>query len=499
MNVVKKTRWSIAFRLSGWALAVSLAACTSVGPDYRQPQPDMPAHWTETPGTSSAATESTPHGWWTLFRDPTLDSLIARAAAANLDLRMAETRIREARAQRRLTAAANSPSLGASGGYTNSRSSENIPSGGVTQDLFRAGFDANWEIDILARTRRQIEAADATLAATVEDRRHILITLEAEVARNYLELRTNQQRLAIAKDNLRIQEQTAALVRNKFEMGLGGQLEVAQAEVQMALTKSEVPTLESAASQAVHQLALLLGQQPQSLKTELAKAADIPPVPPQLPTTLPSELLRQRPDIRAAERQLAAATATVGTAIAELYPRFSLSALIGLQSTSLPDLIAASSRFWSAGPTVQWSLFDGGRARAAIAISEARRDQAQVTYEKTVLTALAETENTLVAYAREQEKHRILGEAVAAGQQAATIAKGQYEAGLTPFLNVLLSEAALYQSQDKLTQSDQRLALDMVALYKALGGGWQNEVIAPVAFLPDVGPKYRQEARNNNQ
>ena len=499
MNVGKKTRWSLVFRLLGWALAVSLAACTSVGPDYRQPQPDMPAHWTETPGTSSAATESTPHCWWTLFRDPILNNLIARAAAANLDLRIAEARIREARAQRRLTAAANSPSLGASGGYTNSRSSENIPSGGVTQDLFRAGFDANWEIDIFGRTRRQIEAADAILAATVEDRRYVLITLEAEVASNYLELRTNQQRLIIAKDNLRIQEQTAALVRNKFEMGLGGQLEVAQAEVQMALTKSEVPTLESATSQAMHQLALLLGQQPQSLKTELTIAADIPPVPPQLPTTLPSELLRQRPDIRAAERQLAAATATVGTAIAELYPRFSLSALIGLQSTSLPDLVAASSRFWSAGPTVQWSLFDGGRARAAIAISEARRDQAQITYEKTVLTALAETENTLVAYAREQEKHRILGEAVVAGQQAATIAKGQYEAGLTPFLNVLLTEAALYQSQDKLTQSDQRLALDMVALYKALGGGWQNEVIAPVASLPGVGPKNRQEARNNNQ
>ena len=425
MNVVKKTRWSNAFRLSGWALAASLAACTSsVGPDYRQPQPDMPAYWTETPGTISTATESTQHRWWTLFRDPTLDSLIARAAAANLDLRIAEARIREARAQRRVTAAANSPSLGASGGYTNSGSSKNIPSGGVTQDLFRAGFDTNWEIDIFGRTRRQIEAADASLAATVEDHRHVLITLEAEVARNYLELRTNQQRLALANDNLHIQEQTTVLVRNKFEMGLGGQLEVAQAEVQMALTKSEIPTLESAISQAMHQLSLLLGQQPQTLKTELAVAADIPPVPPQLPTTLPSELLRQRPDIRAAERQLAAATATVGTAIAELYPRFSLSALIGLQSTALPDLVAASSRFWSAGPTVQWSLFDGSRARAAIAISEARRDQAQVTYEKTVLTALAETENTLVAYAREQEKHRILGEAVAAGQQAATIAKG---------------------------------------------------------------------------
>jgi NodT family efflux transporter outer membrane factor (OMF) lipoprotein len=327
--------------------------------------------------------------------------------------------------------------------------------------------------------------------------RGVCIILEAEVARNYLELRTSQQRLRIARDNLQIQEQTVALVRNKLEIGIGGELEVAQAEAQAALTKSEIPTLESTTSQAIHQLALLLGQQPHFLKAELTTVSDIPPVPPQLPTILPSELLRQRPDIRAAERQLAAATATVGAAIAELYPRFSLLALLGLQSTSLGDLVAASSHFWAAGPTMRWSLFDGGRARASIAISEARLDHAQATYEKTVLTALAETENSLVAYAREQEKHAILGQAVASGQQALTLANGQYEAGLTTFLNVLLSQAALFQSQDKLTLSDQRLALNMVALYKALGGGWQTEDLGPVTSLPGIGPKNRHIARNN--
>ena len=496
MNVVLKNRWGLTFRPWVWILAASLTACTAVGPDYRQPRPDMPARWTETPGTIHATTASATHSWWTLFRDPVLDSLIARAIAANFDLRIAETRIREARAQRSLTAATNAPSLGAGGSYTNSRSSENIPSGGVSQDLFRMSFDAGWEIDIFGRTRRQIEATDALIAASEEEKRGVRITLEAEVARNYLELRTRQQRLQIARDNLRIQEQTAALVRNKLEIGLGGELEVAQAETQMALTRSEIPSLESTAVQTIHQLALLLGQQPQSLHTELAKVSDIPPVPPLLPTILPSELLRQRPDIRAAERQLAAATATVGAAIAELYPRFSLSALIGLQSTSMADLVARSSRFWSTGPTVQWSLFDGGRARASIAISEARRDHAQATYEKTVLTALAETESALIAYAREQEKHKILGDAVASGQQALTIAKGQYELGLTTFLNVLQSEAALYQSQDKRTQSDQRLALDMVVLYKALGG-WQTELIEPAASLPKIGQENRHVARNN--
>ena len=497
MNVVTNNRWALAFRLWVWAIAASLTACTTVGPDYQQPEANLPARWTETPGTIRSAPTVVPHSWWTLFSDPVLDSLITRARAANLDLRIAETRIREARAHRGLTAATSSPSLGTGGSYSNSRSSENIPSGGVSQDLFRASFDAGWELDIFGGTRRQIEAADATFAATVEDRNDVLVTLEAEVARNYLELRTNQQRLAIARDNIRIQELTAALVRHKLEIGLGGELEVAQATAQLALTRSEIPSLESATSQTIHQLALLLGQQPHSLKAELAQSSGIPPVPPQLPIVLPSELLRQRPDIRAAERKLAAATATVGAAIAELFPRFSLSALIGLQSTSLANLVTASSQFWSAGPAVQWSLFDGGRTRAAIAISEARRDQAQVTYVKTVLTALVETENALVAYAREQEKHKMLGEAVASGQQAMTLAKGQYEAGLTTFLNVLLSEAALYQSQDKLTQSDQRLALNMVALYKAMGGGWQTGTIGPTTAIPAVGPKNTHEVRNN--
>ncbi len=498
MNVVKKIRWAHALSLWGWAITLSLTACSnSVGPDYRPPQADMPAHWTETPGTIRANTESTTHSWWTLFRDPALDSLITRAITANLDLRIAETRIREARAQRGLTASASAPSFGAGGSFTKNQTSENIISGGVSQDLFRASFDAGWEIDIFGRTRRQVEAADATIAASEEEKRGVRITLEAEVARNYLDLRANQQRLKIARDNIRIEEQTAALIRNKFEIGLGGELEVAQAEAQLALTRSEIPPLESATSQAMHQLALLLGQQPQSLKAELAIVASIPPVPPLLPTILPSELLRQRPDIRTAERKLAAATATVGASIAELFPRFSLSALIGLQSNSLANLVTASSQYWSAGPAVQWSLFDGGRSRATIAISEARRDQAQATYEKTVLTALAETENALVAYAREQEKHKILGQAVTSGQQAMTIAKGQYEAGLTTFLNVLLSEAALYQSQDKLTQSNQQLALDMVALYKALGGGWQTENTGPVTSLHSTGTENRNIARNN--
>jgi len=480
--------------LFAWGSAL-LAACAPVGPDYQAPQPQMPSRWGEAAATDSGDPAEALARWWSLFHDSLLDTLIHRAMAANPDLRIAETRIREARALYRQAVAGGLPSVDAGGSFTNSRQSENVRDrdNARTQDLFQAQFDANWEIDVFGSVRRQMEAAEANLAAAEEDRRTALVSLAAEVARNYVELRASQQRLAIAGENSRIQEQTVALVRGKFRLGLGGDLEVAQAETLLAETRAEMPALESGAAQAMHQLALLLGQQPQTLKAELTPAGATPPVPPRLPLSLPSELLRQRPDIRSAERQLAAATATVGVATAELFPRFSLAALIGLQSTSLGDLVTSGSRFWSAGPTVNWPLFAGGRIRAAIEASEAQRRRAELTYEKTVLTALAEAENALVALDRERETHEMLKTAVDASQRAMHIAHGQYQAGLTTFLNVLQSENALYQSQDKLAQSGQRLAVNMIALYKALGGGWQfhSPDTAPLFSGPDTAPLAR--------
>jgi len=464
-------------RLLFWLLSLgltTLAACSPVGPNYQPPRPETPAHWSEATSAVQESQSAALRQWWLLFNDPLLDSLINRAFAANLDLQIAETRIREARAQRQIATAAGLPAFDLDGGYVNSGRSKNVSSGGTRQELFEAHFDASWEIDVFGGVRRQTEAAEANLAAAVEDWRDVGVSLAAETARSYLELRASQQRLAIARANSRTQEQTLDLVRNKFQNGLGNELEVAQAETLLAQTRAQAPALESSAAQATHQLALLLGQKPQALKAELSQPAKTPPPPPQLPVVLPSELLRQRPDIRSAERQLAAATAAVGASTAELFPRFSLAALIGLQSNSLPDLIARSSRFWSAGPTVQWSLFDGGKARAGVEISEARRQRARATYEKTVLAALGETESALVALDRERITRTILAEAETASQRAVLIARGQHQSGLATFLNVLQSENALLQTQDKLAQSEQQLALDLVALYKALGGGWQN-------------------------
>lgn len=479
-------------RLIGIALLATLTACSAVGPDYQPPRSDLPAQWQETTGKVAAAPASEVHSWWTLFKDPVLDSLIERALAANQDLRIAETRIREARAARRLAGSAMLPALNSSASATRSRSFENTALGATDLDLFQVGFDAGWEIDIFGSVRRSVEAAEATVAGTLENKRDVLVALAAEVARNYLELRGGQQRLAIARQNITNQEETVQLVRHRYDLGLSSELALEQAKNQLYMTQSLVPGLETTTIQAMHQLALLIDQQPQGLRQELSPEAIIPVLPPAIPLALPSELLRRRPDIRRAERQLAAATAEIGVATAELFPRFSLSALAGLESTSLSDLVTSGSRFWSVGPSVKWSLFDGGRARAGIDISEAQRDRAQITYEKTVLTALIEVETALAAFSREQETNRTLRSAAAAGQRAATIARSQYQLGLTDFLAVLLSEQALYQSQDQLVQSEQRLTTGLVALFKALGGGWETleaQSRKDIALVPESPEK----------
>jgi NodT family efflux transporter outer membrane factor (OMF) lipoprotein len=412
--------------------------------------------------------------WWTLFNDPRLDSLITRAVAANPDLQVAEARLRQARAQYRLTTAAAAPTVGISGAYANNRKSENVGAngGGTTQDLFQTGFDAGWEIDVFGGARRAAEASAARLAAAGENRNDVLVTLEAEVARNYLELRGSQQRLLTARANLAGQEQTLALVRGRRESGLSNLLEVAQAETQLALTRAQLPPMENSVGQSLYRLALLLGLEPQALREELATPALLPLPPAFLPQTLPSELLRRRPDIRGAERHLAAATADIGVATAELFPRFSLTGLLGLQSANLSELLSAASRYWTVGSTVRWALFDGGRVRANIELNQARREEAQALYQATVLTALSEVECALLALAREEDNHRTLAEAEASGQRTVALALGRYRAGLAGFLDVLQSQHDLYQSQDQLVQSAQRLAVNRVALFKALGGGW---------------------------
>lgn len=456
----------------GAVLIFLLSGCTAVGPEYHSPQPEMPAVWHENAANIAPAADVAGGQWWSLFQDPLLDTLMTRAAAANHDLRKAEARIREARAGRIIAAATGA--VGGSAASTHSRRSENASSSGGSQDLFQIGFDARWELDIFGGVRRAVEAADATLAASHEELRDVLVSLQAEVARNYLELRGSQKRLAATRNNIATQEKTVAMVRGRFEMGLGNELDLVQAETQLSLTKAQVPALQASIGTSMHQLAVLVGQHPASLIAELSEEQNIAMAPGPIPVNLPSDLLRQRPDIRAAERRLAAATAEIGVATADLFPKFSLPALLGLQSASLSDLVTGGSRYWSVGPVLTLSLFDQGKVRAGIEISVARREAALAEYEQAVLTAIADVENGLVAFAKEQETRRILGEAVHSGERAVMMANGLFETGLADFLNVLQAERALYLSEDQLVQSEQRLHLALVAIFKALGGGWMS-------------------------
>lgn len=457
----------------GTVFFLCLSACTAVGPNYQPPAQEMPQQWNTTAAALAPTTGRAYEKWWTLFNDPILESLVAEAAAANPNLRKAEARIREARAQRVIAVA--SSSLGGSAGASSSRRSDNVGATGGKQDLFQLGFDAGWELDLFGGLQRAGEAAEANLAASHEDLRDVLVSLQAEVASNYLDLRGSQNRLATTRNNIATQEKTVDLVRGSFQMGLGNELDLMNAETQLALTKAAMPTLQRSIQQAMHQIAILLGQAPASLISRLSEETGDIQMPPQIPIDLPSELLRQRPDIRAAERRLAAATAEIGVATAELFPKFSLSGLLGLQSRNLSDLVTSGSRYWSIGPTLSLSLIDQGRIRAGIEISNARRDQALAGYEVAVLAALAEVENALVAFTAEQDTESALTKAVTSGKKAVNTANGMYEAGLTDFLNVLQSERALYQSEDQLEQSRQRLSLSLVAIFKALGGGWQVE------------------------
>jgi outer membrane protein, multidrug efflux system len=478
-------------------LVVGLSGCM-VGPNYRTPQAPVPAAWSEAQPAEAQAGAAVAQ-WWTTFKDPVLESLIARAVQSNWDLRTAAGRVREARALRGVAGADLWPTIDASGSYTRQRASENaIPfsSGGASnampggptpflqglkldQDLFQAGFDASWEVDLFGGVRRSIEAADADLAASQEALRDTLVSLLAEVARNYMEVRGFQRRLAIAQENVQAQQDTLELTRARFNAGLTSELDVTQAASQLATTRSRIPALETSLKQGIHRLGVLLGQEPGALLTEMSTAAPIPTAPPEVPVGLPADLLRRRPDVRRAERQLAAATARVGVAAADLYPKLSLTGSLGLESLQLADLPKGASRFWSIGPMLSWPIFDAGRIRANIAVQDARTDQQLSTYEQTVLTALEEVENALVAYGREQVRRAQLVEAVEANRRAVALANDLYRNGLGTFLNVLDSEGALFASQSDLVQSEAGVSTDVVALYKALGGGWETLASAP--------------------
>ena len=460
-----------------------LAGC-KVGPNYQPPHAAVPTRWTSPLAGGETNQPVSDVEWWKGFRDRELDSLIARSVTSNLDLRTAAARVREARAQKGVVAAGLWPSLNASASYANQRVSQNgpvleplplPPNFPFVQDVYQAGFDASWELDVFGGTRRAVEAANADIATAEFGLRNVLVSLVSEVARNYMQARGFQRRLDITRLNIEAQRGVLSLTQDRFRAGLGSQLEVNQATALVANTESQVPVFETGFKASAYRLGVLLGQPPGAVVEELSTEAPIPASPPEVPVGLPSELMLRRPDIRQAERSLAAATARIGVATAELFPKFSLTGNVGAQSVSPSTWFNAASTFWSVGPTVQWRIFEAGRIRSNIRVQNAREEQALSQYEQTVLVSFEEVENGLTSYAKEQTRRGSLATAAQANQQALEISRRYYRSGLTDFLNVLEAERSLFETQDALVQSELAVALDVVALYKALGGGWENE------------------------
>jgi multidrug efflux system outer membrane protein len=310
------------------------------------------------------------------------------------------------------------------------------------------------------------------MAATEFESKDVLLTLLGDVARNYMDVRGYQRRLVITRENIKAQDESLAITRDRFTHGLTSDLDVEQAATQLSTTRAEVPALEAALETSIHRLGVLLGLQPGALIAELSVEERIPAAPPSVPVGLPSDLLLRRPDVRQAERQLAAATANIGVAKADLFPKFSLTGVTGWQSISASDWFAGNSQFWSVGPTMTWRIFDAGRIRGNIRVQNARQEQALAAYEQTTLTAFEDVENSLVAYAKEQTRRESLADSVVTSQKSLELARKLYTSGLTDFVNVLEAERALYLAQDALVQSDRNISADVVALYKSLGGGW---------------------------
>jgi len=465
------------------ALLVSsalLAGCM-VGPNFVKPGAHVPAGWagpapsaaTSQPATQPALAEKDLAQWWTAFGDATLTSLVTRAVESNLDLRLAEARIRQARAARGVARSGLGPTLSGSSSYTRGQKGR-----APITNQYQAGFDAGWELDIFGGQRRNVEAAEADLSFALEDSHDVLVTLSAEVASNYVALRAYQQRLVIARRNLQTQQQSAEITRKRLAGGFISSLDVANADAQVASTAAQIPLLEMAAQQTIYSLGVLLDREPGALAEQLSGADAIPASKLNVPLGVPSDLLRRRPDIRRAEADMHAATARIGVAVADLYPHVTISGSLGFNANYLRNWFNPMSRFWSFGPGVTWDLFNTGRNLATIDIQKALTDQTVLAYRKTVLTAMQEVENALIASAKEQERRKALVDGVAANRKAVELSTKLYSQGETEFLNVLIAQRSLYATEDALADSERAMSTDLIALYKALGGGWKEDSIA---------------------
>lgn len=460
--------------------SVVLAGCVTVGPDYVAPQ-TAPAALQQA-GTVDYVADHPVATWWSQFDDPVLDQLVREALIANLDVRIAVSRVNEARAvfsERRLDLAPH-VTMGVEG----TRTKQPVEGQGrVETDSYSAGFDAAWELDLFGRVRRSAEAAHADLQAQRNDLQAMQVTVAAEVARNYFELRGTQQRLDVARRILKTLGETQRLTESRFDLGAGSQLEVQSSLARVRAVEADVPLLEAVEGQSRHRLAVLAGKRPGELDALLAPRP-APAFAKALPIGDTTELLRQRPDVRAAERRLAAATARVGVATADLFPRVSLRGFIGFLSGGWGNLVNGDNRAWQVTPSISWAAFDMGSVRARLRASEAQADGVAAQYEKAVLGALEETENALLSYAKQQAQLKLRLEQSVAARRAAELAEVRYRAGSSDFLTLLDAQRTQLAADDALAQAEAGVNVGVVAIYKSLGGWGEQDVVPALAAQP---------------
>jgi len=492
------------------ALAVlvcfALAGCL-LGPNFERPQSDTPDVFdrTQTAQASSKAVESEfSQEWWTLFNDPLLNSLEQQLTDANLDVAAASARLWQSRAEQRIAGAAEYPTLDGNASYDRERGSPNgilsllgvSPTGsqpqsaagntplGVTPlpgskgspayNLYQFGFDASWEVDIWGRARRGVEAATALSDASYEDRNAVLLSARAELARDYIQLRDTQALLQIARQNLDIARNTTKLTEKRVHEGVVTNLDVDNAAAQAESIESLIPTFESRCETTINAIGVLLAKEPGELQQMLAEPRDVPALPDQVPIGVPSELLQRRPDIRKAEAQLHAATAAIGMAKADFYPRISLNGSAGFQSLQLSNFAEWASGQFVVGPSITLPIFEGGRLKGTLHLREAQQQEAAIVYKHTVLDAWREVDDALVVYDAEQRRRDRLKTVVSLNQNALSIARQRYKAGAVDFLDVLNVQKQLLDAQSNLEQSNAEAAANLITLCKVLGGGWES-------------------------
>ncbi|WP_217696062.1 efflux transporter outer membrane subunit [Insolitispirillum peregrinum] len=457
------------------SLLVGLPGCTTAGPDYQRPEVQVPAHWIEGEESISNGDQDGLRTWWQSFHDPMLDRLVEQTLMQNQDLEIALARLRQARAERVQTASSSGPMISADGTGETLHSSKALTSqSGGKSHTWHLGFDASWELDLFGGTRRALEADDAGMEALAEDHRALQVSLIAELVSSYAELRAAQTRLGIAHDNIRVLGDAERLSEQTHRSGLGSLADVLQARAEREAAEAKPLVMEADIARLSHTIGVLAGGFPGDWHDALGKVSPMVPMRGDLPLSMPSDVIRQRPDLRADERRLAAASARIGVAEAERFPRFRIPLGIGTTANAIQHLFSAASLAWSAAMQGGQSLYDGGRVDAQVAAAQANADAARLVYERDVRLALRDVEDALTVWTRERQRQISLNRAVITSQQALEHSTRLYERGLSAYLPVLLAQRTLNQARDELALSRLEETRGLIALYKSLGAGWQD-------------------------